>query len=328
MFLKITQFLYALCITPLLTLTSKASVLESLPKILTDHEEFSNDVTRAKTSDPRPARSYRISANQWFDSETKNFGTRDVINQLMTRYALFSKNILSIGSGDGSVEEIWFLKDGHNTVTLFDLDEGSVIEDRLKGLDTGAIEKNAIALRFFIGDFMNEANASIGTYDVVYMSGFTPHEIRRGKISQAFLTLTPEQKESIKTFEKFSGDSDVAWPSWKQPFDPKILYETQKLIQHKGLFIYQAYCSGIDAMENKGYVTNTLKQLKGVGLIPLEFYALEEAPGVQLIIAFKGTEEEAHSFYKTIKDNPRITSFHGRAALPQKTANLLYALIP
>jgi hypothetical protein len=288
-----------------------------LPEILQIDEKFENTTTKAKILDPVKARDYTIPLNNYFGDHPKEIGhCKQSIYQLMNRFNIFNKNILSIGAG-GALEEIWFTFEQDNNLTLFDLDEHSTLEHRLLTLNIkpDQILPDVQYFKYLIGDFFHPENDPIHDIDVVYVSSLTPVEIRRAQIIKAFRELPHEAKKEVDFLHSIFGKSIGSWPSWKKIFDPTLLAKCLTPLTKSGLFIYQIYCGGVDCIKNKQFTQMLKREFVENGLIPLEFYTYPKLPGIMLLIGIKEDPYQAFEFYEQIKNGPQITSFHGRANL-------------
>jgi len=231
------------------------------------------------------------------------------ITQLIERYEIFKKDILSIGAG-AAFEEYWFAKLGDNNLTMIDIDENHVLEESLKtiALKLPIIIDEKI-INYYIGDFLKfEQQLFENKFDMLYYSSFTPDELRRGEI-MARVRATGIQDEV-----------NLNWPAKEQPLHP-VVEKSLKFIKNKGFFILQSYCSGIDLQYNPAYVNNLREQLLNHGLQLIDIYCFIEAPAVNLFVAYKGSKEEAKDLYKKIK-NKEITQFHGRAAISNRSKKI------
>lgn len=198
--------------------------------------------------------------------------SHEPMTQLIKRYGLQKKTVLSVGASFG-YQEYCFYENGC-ALTLCDMDEGSTIEPRLKTLKAGD-------LAYALGD-VRELDA--GKFDAVFFSGFTPNELRnrhQGKL------------------QRFLGK-----PIWHDaPFHDIVIDAVDKSLAKDGLFIFQSYASDVDASKPE-YVSAVKRQLAplGIGLVDLYYY--ETRPHVHLIIAARGKAPELQS--------GEITAFHGR----------------
>jgi hypothetical protein len=221
------------------------------------------------------------------------------MTQLVTRYRLQNKRILSVGSGVG-LEEYWFWKNG-GRLTLVDLDEHKSIEPLLREISQRPVRDDGKCLRFFIGDAQELSSRLFELFDVCYFSSFTPDETRRAEIQRQFLA-----SQSVKT---------QSWPQSEKPFMDLVIEILQRNLAPSGFFISQSYYGGVDVLGNPHFITLMEEQLSSVGVQLLEVYYLQKAPGVILTIGFKGFRQEGLKLLESIAQNPQITRFHGRSPI-------------
>lgn len=212
---------------------------------------------------------------------------QDCARQLVERYHIKNKSILSLGGG-AAAEEYYLRKLGDNRLTVVDLDEHGTVEPILKKLPAGP-------LNYIVGDAQAIEPPE---FDVLFMSGFTPDELRRSDIYRQ--RDTTDYDFMIERFGAWE------WPPWREPFHPVV----HRYLQHLspgGLFIVQSYCGGLDAGANKHYLPACDRQLLSLGLSLLEVWRFCETTGVMLYVAQKvgGSRPEMRA---------PLTQFHGRAA--------------
>lgn len=338
------------------------------------NEDSFNDVTHGKIVDPNPARKYHVDFEKWFSSnlEKDSYHTHSSIKNLINRFNLKGKSVLSIAAGDGNAEELWFVRDGKgslsifdsiknsiqnlinrskhkekstsvvgggnteeswfvregkNTLTIFDIDENNAIE---KGIQTGRAKPDANTknlVTFYIGDFLNSSNPKMDKYDVIYISGLTPVEVRVSKISAAFLK-TKDKRANLSKYEfleKVYGKSDLNWPSWEKPFH-SCFTKVVELLNDGGIFIYQKYYGGPDTLSNPNYLKLIQRQFLDNGLVPIEFYTFKDGGAYLLMIGYKGSIEDAKAYFKNIQKNEKLEKFHGRASGIDNSARLVFSL--
>lgn len=249
-----------------------------------------------------PFRLYLVEARDYFFSAEGALTFRerrdkvcDPMNQLIHRYRLRGKSVLSIGCGL-AYEEYWFSKNGCS-LTLIYIDEKEIIEPRLKELPPGGSGQES--LLYFIGD-AGEVCPTLGKFDVCYFSGFTPDELRRQDIVSQHV-------------ERASDDRHPSWPKDAQPFCSLVMDVLRANLAVGGLFIHQSYCGGPDLQANPHFLVLAQEQLRTVGVELIEAYYLADSPGVKLMVGYRGSEVEAVAFARKISSRPELTTFHGRA---------------
>lgn len=235
--------------------------------------------------------SYRVSTEAFYGSVTPDQYTYSArmqlaIGQLVRRYGITGKSILSLGAGLAT-EEYYLWKAG-NRLTIVDIDEHQGIEPRLKDLPPGD-------MHYIIGD-ANEVE--IGEpCDLIFTSSLTPDEIRRDDILRK-----PDAETRRRMLELNNGSWE--WPWWEDPFHP-LLMRTTRHLGDDGLMIIQSYYGGFDVLDQRYYLWACDRQLAEHGMTLLEVYRFAKTTGVMLYVAGKGGPR---SFPLT----PAITAFHGR----------------
>jgi hypothetical protein len=210
------------------------------------------------------------------------------MQELIARYHITGKPVLSVGAGS-AFEERQFVLAG-NDLLLIDIDESSNLLPELQKMPKKP------GLSYWIGDAA-EFRHSLGNYDVVYFSSFTPDEIRR---------------ESIVRDNAGRGRP---WALSHDPFHPVVMEYTAAL-KPGGLLIIQSYCGGIDTDANPNYLAACGRQLATHGIHLMEVHRFEETHGVMLYTAVKGRQVVAPA--------QKISQFHGRAA-PEPTERIFAA---
>lgn len=198
------------------------------------------------------------------------------MEELIDRYRITGKSILSVGAGE-AFEEKYFVLAG-NDLTLIDIDEGGTLRRNLPKYPSRP------GLTYLIDNAAN-LMAEVGPQDVVYFSGFTPNETRRSELVRQ--------------------NGETLWKIEQDPFHPVVMEYTDKL-RPGGLLIVQSYCGGIDARHNADYVTACIIQLGKHDLHLMEVHRFRPSVGIMLDCAVKAEQ-------RTAPDAP-IASFHGRAA--------------
>src|SRR6185437_877334 len=97
------------------------------------------------------------------------------MNELIDRYDIRGKSVLSVGAGTAREERQFAL--AGNDLLLIDIDEQRSLQPTLQEMPEG------VGLEYWIGD-ATEFEQGVGAHDVVYFSGFTPDEIRRDSIKK------------------------------------------------------------------------------------------------------------------------------------------------
>lgn len=210
----------------------------------------------------------------------------DCARQLVDRYEIRGRSILSLGGG-AAAEEYYLARHGGNQLTVIDIDEHGMIAPTLEKLPPGP-------LTYIIGDAQQ---AEITAFDLLFMSSFTPDELRRSDIHR--------QRDTADyhfMLERFGG---WEWPPWRDPFHP-VVQDFLARLPAGGLFIAQSYCGSLDALGNRFYLPACDRQLLSLGIELLEIWRFTETVGVMLYVAQKRGGRRPRM-------QAPLTRFHGRA---------------
>lgn len=235
---------------------------------------------------------------------------RPAMTQLVMRYGLANKSVLSIGAG-AAHEEATLAEHGC-TLTLVDIDEHGLVEPYLRTCGGSAGPK----LRYVIGDAMAHLRDDSTQHDAIYVSGFTPEEIRRGEIQAAF-----ERRLSTRVAKlvlRRIAHRLPTWPMFGNPFGPYLVEAVQRRLRPGGLLISQSFYRGVPLDQNPHYPYCIRAQLRRLGVELLAYYVF--APpwtGVGLTVAYKGSRVEARDFLAGTAA-PELTTFHGRSTVGDK----------
>lgn len=231
------------------------------------------------------------------------------ITQLIDRYDINSKSVLSIGPSYGH-EEYWFHRKGGCSLTFIDIDESHTIEDYLKKI---SLQAEGSHLVYGIGDASDLSMDGSQRFDVCYFSSFTPDMLKNRKVADRI------SKSSVRrAFDRLSRKSDASysggpWPDNEEPLSnltSRILRYSLK--SDGGLLLYQSYGSNVDA-RTPGYLSAIRKQLLAIGIFLLETYYFIGYPSVHFFAAYKGSESHLKDFLKDLANRPELTRIHGRA---------------
>lgn len=113
------------------------------------------------------------------------------IRQLVDRYELASKDILSIGAGR-TFEEYWMGKTGCRLTRVdLDLDTVARLEEHLLSLPPALAAPETLS--YVIGDALEYCkSAAFAKFGVLYVSSLHPDEIRREEIQKTFIAERTE----------------------------------------------------------------------------------------------------------------------------------------
>jgi hypothetical protein len=223
----------------------------------------------------------------------------DCMRELIERYGIASrkralsgdagpKSVLAIAAG-AAVEERYFAEAGCRLV-MIDIDERGGMLPVLQKMPSSH------GITYWIADAVSDIG-DIGVYDVVYMSSFTPDEMRREALVQA------------------NAARGRSWRTNDDPFHPAIMRYADA-VAPDGLLIVQSYCGGIDTDANPNYLNACRRQLLRNGLQLLEVHRFEKTPGIMLYTAVKGHPRAAPA--------DKLSQFHGRAE-PDHTKRIFAA---
>lgn len=181
---------------------------------------------------------------------------REAVDQLVRRYGLKDKPILSLGSRFGR-EEYWLAKLGGNRLTLVDIDEQNDLQPILQKAESGD-------LRYFIGDAAHLPDDE--QFDVLFLSIFAPDEFYRAAILK---------------------DHNGIWPAGGRPFCDLTMRFAGRL-RPGGILIIQSFYSGVDCDVSPEFIPSCDAQLQAAGLDLAEQYRFAHWHGINLFVIAKG----------------------------------------
>jgi hypothetical protein len=257
-----------------------------------------------------------------------------VIGQLVSRYELTGKTMMSVGSGSAQ-EEIAFLANGLQRAYLFDLDEHGSLEPALRQLHDPSNFRASII--YTIGNFLNcPLSPTFEPVDLLYFSSFTPDELRRAAISREHRHCNRWRKTPAKKLWRalahwMSSNRPLPDPDWPQdatPIHPIVLQAAENYMKPGGYLIVQSYCGGVSVPKNPGYARCWRAALARHSLHLLEAYNFVCAPTVSLWVAYKPSPTaEISDLYKladVLRGRPALTRFHARAQVSDASINKFY----
>ncbi|NND86935.1 MAG: hypothetical protein HKM23_06405 [Nitrosopumilus sp.] len=228
------------------------------------------------------------------------------INELINRFNINAKTVLSIGAGS-AFEEFWFYKNNCK-LTIIDLDEQKVLKSQLEKICS---TKSNSTLRYITDDASNFKEYLNEKFNVVYISSFTPNELRNRTI-RWFYKKPYIGRVLNKILKKTNIHfNSLSWPKNKKPFMDLIERIVSNCLDETGLFIFQSYASGVIA-DDETYVESIKKQLKSINVRLLEVYCFKSYPNIHLIIGLKEPPDHFIQMDEIIKKNSKITKFHSR----------------
>ena len=236
--------------------------------------------------------------------------SEESMNQIINRFDIKSKTILSVGSGR-AFEEFWFYKNNCK-LTLVDLDEHDSFKKKLEKIpNTESVE----TLRYITDDANNLKKYTDEKFKIVYFSSFTPNELRNRDV--CWIYKKPYLGRLIdKIFRKTNLNfKSLSWPKDKKPFIDIIEKLLENHLADGGLFIFQSYASGV--MSNDlTYIDCIKQQLESIDIKLLEVYCFNAYPNIHLIIGLKKSHNSSYQSENVIKTAFKITKFHSRG-IPQ-----------
>lgn len=200
---------------------------------------------------------------------------REAVDQLVRRYGLKNKSILSLGSRFGR-EEYWLAKLGENRLMLVDIDEQGDLQPILRKAEPGE-------LKYFIGDAAQLPGDE--QFDVLFLSSFAPDEFYRAAILK---------------------DHGGIWPSGGRPFCDLTMRFAGRL-PRGGILIIQSFYSGVDCDVSPEFIPSCDAQLHAAGLDLVEQYRFSHWHGINLFVIARGDVG--------FPLDCEIDIFHGRGAI-------------
>lgn len=235
---------------------------------------------------------------------------RKPINELIARYDLAGKSILSLGAGE-AFEEFWYSEAGCR-LTLNDINPA--YENALSRLAPAA--PPSPNLDYVVGDAAEFLRGNREHFDLLYVSSFHPDEIRREKIQQEFIRGYMRHWLRIVSWvgRRFGFRHSIAsWPRDAQTY-VDTLFHAFEHVRPGGMIIFQHYRGGVSLDSNPHYVEDVASQFSQRGATLLEVFAFRKSPGNILVVASKENEIDAAQSMKRILQRPPLTVFHGRFA--------------
>lgn len=257
--------------------------------------------------DPRV---FHVQAQRFFDTfvpDAERARHELAMEQLISRFDLGGCAILSVGAGDAS-QEYWLHRAG---ATLFcvDLDEHGSLAPQLERLSSESSGGDSFA--YVIADATRPSPVFERQFDAVFFSGFTPDEEWRIDIQKARSGSLPA--------------AALGWPGDGKPLSPPVVKIVQHALRPGGLLVKLSYLGGPDVARSSTFLPSLVKQCRDEGLELVELYHLRNAPGVHLMIVYRGERSEALRYAEGLADRPPITLIHGRSGLGSR-ARRTYAL--
>jgi len=194
-------------------------------------------------------------------------------------------------------------------ITIVDIDKHHCIEPWLQTM-TAATP----SLRYVVGDAMAFLQADSDDYDVLYFSGFTPEEARRGEM-QANELRRLARRIGLH-LARVTKAPPPSWPDDGAPFGPFVTEAIRRGLRTGGLFMSQSYESGVALTQNPHYLDCVKSQLHGLGVELIAYYTFEFPwTNVALAVGIKGDREAARAFERVLDARPELRTFHGRSAV-------------
>lgn len=215
---------------------------------------------------------------------------RAPIQQLMARFDVRGKSILSIGAGD-CFEERWMAP--ANKVTAVD------ISDRMSGFDE-AFQADGPD-QYIVQDAAEFIESCRDHFQLVYISSFEPDEYRREQLQQAWRDRRTAGQRS----------RHVTWEPGETPYHP-VIESSLRLVRPGGLVILQHYRGGVNVVANPHYFRDVETQFSRHGVNLVEAHHFRASPQHLLLVAMKHDPIGVQRYRDWLRDRPAITTFHGR----------------
>ena len=201
---------------------------------------------------------------------------QECMQNLIQRYSIVGLSILSIGAGTAT-EESHF--QNANDLTLVDIDErGGDLVNHLSKLPRGNT-------RYHILDATaSYVEAPASGWDLIYLSSFTPDEMRRTDLR----------------------DKSGRWREGSKPFHP-VLDHYAKELSPRGRIIIQSYYNGGYDIFSESFHRDLKRQVESWGMFLDELYCYKENVGVRLFVISKPESSKPQG-------SP-LSKFHGRSTV-------------
>jgi spermidine synthase len=176
----------------------------------------------------------------------------------------------------------------------------------------GQARSHEAKVRYVIGDAMEFLRDAQTEFDIVYFSGFTPEECRRGDIQMRYTRRLDRRVH--QRLARWIGGEAPTWPDDATPFGPYEVEAIQRTLRPGGLFISQSYYRGVPLSRNPHYLGCMQRQLNSLGLELIRYYTFGFPwTDVALAVAYRGDRDDAHAFNELTDDKPELKTFHGRS---------------
>ena len=249
--------------------------------------------------------------------------SRKPIGELVERYGLAGRSVVSVGASGGH-EEYWLHAAGC-PLTLVDLDEDGAIEPYVARLSEA--ESGPRDLTYVIGDGIAWARSGPEQAHLLYLSSFTPEELRRREVNAAGAAATGALRRKAVGGINYAAARTIGrrllpgvrtWPPDAPAFGEPIEALATGIVEPGGLFACQSYATPVDVLDNPHLVELTRRQLAEWGFQMLALYAFVPWwSATTLVVAYRGTPQEAAAYRREIADRPELTDFHGRSEVPR-----------
>lgn len=197
------------------------------------------------------------------------------MEELIRRFQISGLNIVGLGSGTGN-EESHF--QASNELTIVDIDEGGTLTAFLQKLPVGRVKYHVLDAT------KSPLDPPQGGWDLIYLSGFTPDELRRTELR----------------------NRDGSWRKGTRPFHPILDFYAQGLSERGRLIIQSFVNAGNDIFDRRFHV-EAAKQAKSWSMVLEELYYYRKAEGVRLFVYSKpGAPSPVGA---------PLTRFHGRSTI-------------
>jgi hypothetical protein len=220
------------------------------------------------------------------------------VKQLIDRYNIKNKKVLSLGCGNG-FEEFHFTNYG-NSIVLSDADlpYGNIrpwVEECSVQHNTGLV--------FSIEDCKDVSNrySNLPEFDVIYISSLHPDEAYRGRTQSAYI-----KSNIFKVLATFK-----TWP--KVDYYSEFVTQVFSILKPGGIVIMQHYGFTVPIVLNYDSIPNCSEQLKKYGLSHIETWAFKRDSGNILNVYGKHmTEVQIGHYLESLNKLPQLTTMNGR----------------
>ena len=237
------------------------------------------------------------SKNPFPDFQNNKKNSKRPMLEIINRYDIKNKKILSIGSGN-AFEEYYFTE-FNNFVSLSDADlpYGSITP----WIKKCRVEYNS-KLIYDVEDWekIPKKYKNKPTFDVIYISSLHPDELYRGRVQYNWV-----KNNLLKTLVSLK-----TWP--KKNFYSKQMELLLPLLKNNGLLIIQHYGYSVPLVLNIDLVKIWEKQFNPHSVKHIETWCFKKYTGNMLNVFLKANSQYRKEYIKKINERPGLTQINGR----------------